>query len=324
TLLITSPVPIEVSDIPDKNKPADFQGDVGEFSLNSSIDHARVKANEPVILNVSINGKGNIDFIRFPATKFPDGIESFPPSSSDTITQTWDGITGEKKFRITLIPKNAGNFTIPGISFSYYDPEKKDFVTLKTPEFELKVDPADVSKDVTENNLPESFLDTRSYGKIIRRILLIIVPPMLLILALFFISRKKKKKEQTQEDALLKKTEEENEEHVVAAKKSSDIQGMINTAESLIISGKTKAGIAQLYETLYTALCEKTELTREEASYHQMRFRLEIKHYPKEFAAEILGLLQELSELRYADDPVNAVKLAENIQNTRKLTLRLV
>jgi hypothetical protein len=320
--LVSAPVKIEVSDVPAKNKPENFKGDIGEYALSSSIDHGEVKANESVILNVSISGKGNVNFIQFPETKFPDGIESYPAVSSDSSEIGKSGMRGVKKFQVTLIPKKDGNYTIPEISFSYYDPDKKEYRTLTTPEFQLKVNPADPSTEISENNLPDSFQDTQSPGKMIRKISLIGLPPLLLILGLILFARNKKKKREiaSQPD---KNDQNELADNFIFTPKRSDIGEMINIGESMIYSGKTKAGIAQLYETLLTALCEKTELTREEASIHQIRFRLEIKHFSKEFASEILQLLTELSELRYSSQPIDPSKLVENIAKLRKLTLQL-
>ena len=90
---LTSPEnSIEVLPVSKNNQPANFKGDVGEFSLSATIDHDKIKANEPVILKVSIRGIGNINFIQFPPTQFPDGIENFAPVSNDTTSVTEKGI----------------------------------------------------------------------------------------------------------------------------------------------------------------------------------------------------------------------------------------
>ncbi len=326
--LSSPPVSIEVSPILSVNQPPDFKGDVGEFSLSATMDHDKIKANEPVVLKVTISGRGNINFIQFPTTKFPDGMESFAPVSTDSTSVTEKGIEGEKTFSITLIPKNKGEFTLPGISFSYFDPNKKKFITLHTPEFPLTVAQADSLKEISENNLPESFLDTNSNGKIAFRIFLIAIPPLSLILVLFFISRKKKRKKEAEDERQKKNDsdrcrEEESEQFFQPIKKSTDIQSMINVAEHFFINGNAKNGIAQLYESLLTALCEKTELSREDASINQLRFRLELKKFSKEFTDEIVGLLVQLSELRYSSSDLNGVELIQNIQKARNLTLKL-
>ena len=321
---LTSPEnSIEVLPVSKNNQPANFKGDVGEFSLSATIDHDKIKANEPVILKVSIRGIGNINFIQFPPTQFPDGIENFAPVSNDTTSVTEKGIEGEKTFSVTLIPKNKGKFTIPGISFSYFDPRKKEFITLHTPEFPLTVEQGDTTKDISENNLPESFLDATSNGKNIFKLFLISIPLLALILVLFFIYRKKKKKNVEGNGLLNKNEKTENEEPILPQKKSTDIQAMINVAEHFFISGNTKTGIAQLYESLLTALCEKTELSREEASINQLRFRLELKNYSKEFTSEILALVVQLSELRYSSVELSNQDLFEKLGNTKKLTLLL-
>jgi hypothetical protein len=320
--LVSPEVPIEVSDLPEKNKPDGFAGDVGKFSLSASIDKENIKVNDAVKLTVTINGKGNINFIQLPKLKFPDGIESFPPVSNDSTTIGEDGIEGEKTFTITLIPKKEGKYILPGISFPYYDPAKKEYVTIQTPEFNLNVAPGDPVKDVSENNLPDSFLNGNDNGKIIPRILWIAVPALLLSLLLLY--RSKKKKEDDQTDEAEKFTEESEELVAVPVKKKPDISSMLQVAEKLIINGNVQPGISQLYETLLAAILYKTELGREESSIHQLRYRLGSKNLDAGLINEIIGLLEELGVMRYSTREADRAKLFENLQKTQKLASNLI
>lgn len=320
--LISPEVPIEVLPLTEENKPADFAGDVGNYSLSATIDKENIKVNEAVKLTVSINGKGNVSFIQLPRLKFPDGIESYPPVSDDSTTITEYGFEGEKTFTITLIPKKEGAYTLPEISFSYYDPKKKEYVTVKTPEFKLNVAPGDPSQEVSENNLPETFLDGPSSGKIVGRILWIAIPAALLFL-LYYYQQQKKKKEIARLDA------EKNAEEISALpeepiKRKPDIHSMLQTAERFIMTGSIQAGIAQLYETLLSAVLFKTELGREEASIHQLRYRMNIKKLAPEIVDETIRVLEELAAQRYTNWEADRSKLSESLQKTRKLASELL
>ncbi len=319
--LVSPEIPIEVNELPSTNKPKSFMGDVGKFALSASIDKADVKANDAIKLTVTISGTGNINFIQLPKINFPEGIENYPPSSTDTTQISKEGIEGQKTFTVVLIPKKEGSFSIPGITYSYFDPKKKEYVTIETPAFAIHVAPADPSKDVSESNLPQSFLEGKTNGKSILRILLIIVPTLLL-LTLFYYQKRKKIKEND-----LLEVEKSNEEIVddliPVQKEKPEILMMISTAESHFINGKTQLGVAQLYETLLAAVLYKTELTREEASIQQIKYRLEIKKTDSEMLIEIVTLLDELNLLRYTSWNPERSNIDEKLTKARFLSTNL-
>jgi hypothetical protein len=310
-------VPIEVSPLPDKDKPANFSGDVGKYSLSASVDKVNVKAFEAVKLSVMVKGKGNISFVQLPPLTFPDGIESYPPVTNDTTSVTSSGIEGEKTFVYTLIPKKPGAFTLPGVSFSYFDSQKNKYETVQTPEFRLDVAPGDSSQNVSQNNLPETFPDGNS--SVTRRVLWIVVPAVLLALLVYF--RRKKPGEEktgTEDKAEIK------EEVAVPVKHSPDILSMLSTAERYFMTGNVQSGWNQLYETLMSAVLFKTELNREEASVHQLGYRLRMKMVGEENIATIISFLDELNTLRYQTTDAAGLKLSEKFEKTRNLSLSLI
>ncbi len=318
---LTSPeVPIEVFPLP-RDKPAGFGGDVGTFSLSATIDKENTKVNEAVKINVTISGQGNINFVQLSPLKFPDEVETYSPVSDDSVSIGRNGIEGQKTFAITLIPKKEGIYTLPGITFSYYDPKKKEYVTVQTPEFKLNVAPGDPSQDVSENNLPETFLDGPSYGKIIRRILWIAIPAILLILLYFYQTSKKKRQAEAEENNSTTEVEAIDHEYV---KYKPDIHAMLNSAERFLMHGSIQSGIAQLYETLLSAVLFKTELSREEASIHQLRYRLNIKNFPADSITETISTLEELATQRYTNLQTESFSISESLQKTRKLALELL
>ncbi len=310
-------VPIEVSPLPDENRPADFSGDVGKLYLSATLDRSNVKANEAVKLAVTISGSGNISFIQLPAQKFPDEIESFPPVSTDSSAVSASGVEGSKTFSITLIPKKEGNYTIPGITFSYYDPKKKEYVTLNTPEFNLKVAPGDPVKNVTQNNLPDGFLSDTGSSKSVLRILLIVVPQLLLIVVLIVLFRRRKRK-----NAKETVVEKSNVEAQPIARKTDTMQIMIHNVETNMLAGNYSSAVSILYEALMTACCSKCELTREEASVHQLRYRMKFKKIDDSTIDQIMPFLEDLSMLRFGGF-LDRTILFEKLQKTRDLISKL-
>jgi hypothetical protein len=323
--LHSTEVPLEVSALPDENRPTDFSGDVGQYSLAATINQTDVKANEAVKLTVTISGKGNVSFIQLPAQKFPDGIESYPQSATDSTDVNASGLEGNKTFTITLIPKKEGKYTIPGITFSYFDPDKKEFVSLHTAEFKLNVAPGDVQNNVSENNLPGGFLTETKTGFTFYKFLKILFSLGLFSIVLVLFLKRRKRIKLEEKNKQLKKEAEENENRKTRADaiKNLPSNAMMPLLERFTVSGNYVAAISKLYVELQNACSKKCELLPEESSVHQIKYRLKVKKYSEEFIDETIQLLEELSQLRYTPSQLNHGLLVEKIQKTRSTLIEM-
>lgn len=136
--LISQPITINVKDLP-ANAPESFKGGVGNFKIEPTLDKKTVKTNEAITLRLKITGNGNIKLVESPKIGFPDGFEVYDPKTTDKITNTVSGATGSKMFEYVAIPRSPGNFTISPIEFTYFDPSKAQYVTLKSSEFNVRV-----------------------------------------------------------------------------------------------------------------------------------------------------------------------------------------
>lgn len=143
--LKSKPVSITVLPLPDKNKPADFEAAVGDFSFKAHLSKDKVKANDGIDLVVSINGKGNLKLIDPPKFQFPEDFETYDPKVTDNVSVTTNGVSGSKTFDYLLIPRHEGDYKLSDLHFSYFDPAKKDYVSLPLPEFAIHVDPGDAN-----------------------------------------------------------------------------------------------------------------------------------------------------------------------------------
>lgn len=137
------PVPIEVLPFPAANKPPRFSGLAGHFDLDASLDKTQVKTNEGITLKIRISGQGNISIIPKPELFIPADFEQYEPTTSQHINRSGNGISGHKTFEYVLIPRFPGQQKIRPFSFSYFDPTKKEYVTLSTPQFTIDVEKGD-------------------------------------------------------------------------------------------------------------------------------------------------------------------------------------
>ncbi len=138
--LKSNPVIINARALPADGKPVDFSGAVGSFTFQSEVDKTRLKTNDAVTLKCTITGRGNIQLIDKLSVSFPPDFEAYDPKVTSNIQTSASGISGNQVFEYLMIPRKPGKFTIKPITFSYFDLDKKRYVTLTSPEFNLEVE----------------------------------------------------------------------------------------------------------------------------------------------------------------------------------------
>ena len=132
-------IPIKVDPLP-PDAPPDFKGAVGQFAMSTTVDKKTTRTNEPIDLKVTVSGTGNIKLIESPAVELPADFEQYSPKVSDNIDRSGERITGSKTFEYLLIPRYPGLKVIKPVAFSYYDPAKREYVKLRSPQIELNVE----------------------------------------------------------------------------------------------------------------------------------------------------------------------------------------
>jgi len=129
---VSQPVTIQVKPLP-TGKPASFSGAVGQnFSLNSEINRTTLKVNEAITVKLTIKGNGNIKVAKSPEVKFPNDFEIYDPKTQVSAQS--------KTIEYMAIPRFAGDFEIPPVSFSYFDTQSETYKTLSTEGYTLHVE----------------------------------------------------------------------------------------------------------------------------------------------------------------------------------------
>jgi hypothetical protein len=137
--IVSPKVVLNVSPLP-AGKPDNFSGGVGEFTLSSTLSKQEVVTNDAVTLKLTIKGLGNMKLISNPEIDFPKDFEVYDPKEDNQFELTREGISGTKTIEYLVIPRHPGDFTIPAVEFSYFDLKAKQYKTLKTEPYTLKVE----------------------------------------------------------------------------------------------------------------------------------------------------------------------------------------
>lgn len=131
-------------------KPLGFSGGVGKFNITASVSSKEVKAGSPITLRVVVGGTGNLKLIKQPVVEFPKGFDKYDPKVTDKTKLTNAGVGGNMVYDFLAVPRNQGKYTIPSVSFIYYDVDANAYKTLHTQPFVVNVTPGD-GKGTTES-----------------------------------------------------------------------------------------------------------------------------------------------------------------------------
>ncbi len=134
-------VVLTVKALPEAGKPADFKGAVGNYRIESSLDKREVEAGTPVTFRVRLSGEGNIGTLEVPKLEKLDGFKVYDSSTSTHISKNRLLVEGEKIVETVIAPKNEGTYTVPPLTFSYFEPRTGTYKQLRTTAQILKVLP---------------------------------------------------------------------------------------------------------------------------------------------------------------------------------------
>ena len=139
-ITVTSqPSELHVLALPSSGRPTDFSGAVGTFKVSSDVSAAQIPAGDPVTLRMHVSGAGNFDRVDSQMLERNDQWKTYPPTSSFNQSDSI-GYKGEKTFEQPLIAAQPGEQNIPGLSFSYFDPETKRYERTQTAPIKVTVE----------------------------------------------------------------------------------------------------------------------------------------------------------------------------------------
>ena len=163
--VVSDPSYIQVKDLP--SHPDGFYGGVGNLSFSAAIDKTEAKTNEAITLRLTVSGRGNLRLIEAPKAEFPKDFEVYDPKTNENLKATNSGLNGSKTFDYLVIPRYPGDYTIPPVKFSSFNPETGKYTTSTSQPFNLKIEKGadDQSTTVTSAISKE---DVRFIGKDIR------------------------------------------------------------------------------------------------------------------------------------------------------------
>ncbi len=164
--LATDPVNVESLPLPEQNKPANFTGAVGDFTMTATAGPTNVTVGDPITVRVQISGRGALDAVTLPAQDAWRDFKTYPPTTRlDTGDQF--GFQGTKTFEQIISPQNSDVHELPALSFSFFNPDDGQYHTLTQAAMPLVVKAAGASpmpvlaankNPAPENQTPQDIL----------------------------------------------------------------------------------------------------------------------------------------------------------------------
>jgi len=128
---VSPEIVFHVLPLPTENQPNTFTGAVGNFDFEVTAKPVEVEIGEPITLTMEISGTGNFDRVEAPI--FPENGDwktysptaNFAPKNGNSS----DNSAGSKIFEQAIVAKNGTVAAIPPLSFSYFNPREKRYIT---------------------------------------------------------------------------------------------------------------------------------------------------------------------------------------------------
>ena len=130
---------VNVKSLP-AGKPSSYMNAVGNFNVKTVLTADKVRANDAVIYRITIDGVGNLKYVKEPEPEFPTDFEVFDPKVDLSTRSTSSGVQGKKTIEYTVIPRHAGKYEIPALEFSYFDVKSGQYKTIRTDSYTLEVE----------------------------------------------------------------------------------------------------------------------------------------------------------------------------------------
>jgi hypothetical protein len=136
--LATDTLNVESLPLPTEGALPNFNGAVGDYTMNVTAGPTNVAVGDPITVRVQISGRGALDALTLPDQPAWRDFKAYPPTQNLKTTDQL-GIEGTKTFEQIVTPQNTDVHELPAFSFSFFDPGAKTYRTLTQPPVRLAV-----------------------------------------------------------------------------------------------------------------------------------------------------------------------------------------
>jgi tetratricopeptide (TPR) repeat protein len=134
--------------------PEGFENAVGNFRLDVNSASTQVQEGDPVPVEITVSGSGNLDTLRPPAPVDPTGWKVYEPTTNPRGDERRE-LSGSTTFNQFLRPLELQP-AIPAYRFVYFDPRDKTYKTLTSDPIVLDMTPATANSGLQSFGPPQA------------------------------------------------------------------------------------------------------------------------------------------------------------------------
>lgn len=154
----TRPLTVDAQPLPSE-PPDSFQGAVGQYTIQAMINESMGRVNEPLAFSIDVAGFGNLKALKEPTLPPFPNWRIFNSTVSTDFDARQDSLYGVRHFEWLILPTQSGEYVLPPIEFSYFDPRAEQYETVSTEPIQMTILP-DEAEFADEFNQTDSFEPT--------------------------------------------------------------------------------------------------------------------------------------------------------------------
>ncbi len=131
-------IELTVRPLPKQGRPDGFTGSVGRYRLVAALDSPTVEAGATVTLELRLAGEGSLRNVQLVLPPV-DGLKVYDEDPDQRGLIVDGAVQSQVIARRTLVPLKPGDFTIPAIEFSFFNPKSARYERTKSQPVQLVV-----------------------------------------------------------------------------------------------------------------------------------------------------------------------------------------
>jgi hypothetical protein len=121
---------------------------VGTWKLSAEASQAQIQLGQPIAIRVALEGRGNIKNVALPQLTRPPALHIYDPTTTDKLSVIKGKIGGRRVQEYLVMAQQTGGFTLPALSFSFFNPETGRYETTRSEPIALTAVPASESSSL--------------------------------------------------------------------------------------------------------------------------------------------------------------------------------
>jgi hypothetical protein len=313
--LDSKPLTVHVKPLPEIGKPADFSGAVGKYSLQASVDSRAIDTGDAAILTVILKGSGNLPMVNAPTVEWPQGMESYDVSSKENINKTSAPLAGSKTYTYSFTCNNPGQYTVPPVRLSYFDPAENAYKTVQSDPVHIQITHSGKRKPAPAMQAPYALIA----GGWQKNILWILGVILIGVLGIFFLMQKRKIR---QPNARTKTVSPPVPVQTIEMPAPVVIDPLQESKE-LVETGDYGKFYASVNRAVWKAISDKLKLPASELNKFNISAGLRSQGWDDERILQLKSLLNEC-EMKLYTPQYSTIDAVRTLQEAERITSQLL